>query len=530
MLNRFKEKDELLFVEVQSLMNGNQESYEQVYALSERYIHKIIYDIVRDEHTTEDMMQETYLQIYNKINTLREAKSFYIWAGRIASNLTLRYLQKYRKEFLQEELDDEGEFIFERVVNDHEAFIPETVLDNEEQQRIIAEILDGLSPEQKLTVQYYYFEEMSVGDIAATMGCSEGTVKSRLNYARKSLKTAINTFEVKHDVKLYSLASLPLFYLFFRGIAEGTITLSPEGNADITKSGDANGQNVASPVEAVTSGSSAGTGFLGTIAGKAVLGIAVLAIGAAAVGVVAAGLNREPADVGGNSNTTTELDTENTQPSQDEQSTETGTQDTEVETGNQDAVLEEQIADTLARNQAYRKFLEEHNILAFAIVDINKDGTKEMLVYEYDTGNPSSIVGWNEGKLVVEGGAERPLDGGNVALFYSEETNYVLTAIGEIDGNIEDWGNVGEGTITQVFVEEGVFYGNTHFYSDATGEWRLYSMTTGEDDMATNKETIIALVKERVPNMKKWDEYYEVTAENLDKYLSLDEENIRKEL
>ena len=103
MLNRFKEKDELLFVEVQSLMNGNQESYEQVYALSERYIHKIIYDIVRDEHTTEDMMQETYLQIYNKINTLREAKSFYIWAGRIASNLTLRYLQKYRKEFLQEE-------------------------------------------------------------------------------------------------------------------------------------------------------------------------------------------------------------------------------------------------------------------------------------------------------------------------------------------------------------------------------------------------------------------------------------------
>lgn len=223
--SQYKAKDEQLFAEVQKLMDGNYDSYEQVYELSKKYIYKIINDIVQNHHTTEDMMQETYIQIYNKIGTLREARTFYVWAGRIASNLTLRHLQKYRKEYIQSASgEDDEDFMFDKLENDHEAFIPETVLENEEQQRIIAGIIDELSPEQKLTVQYYYFEEMSVNDIAETMECSTGTVKSRLNYARKSLKDAVNKFEKNNDVKLYSISGLPIFYLVFRAASEGWST------------------------------------------------------------------------------------------------------------------------------------------------------------------------------------------------------------------------------------------------------------------------------------------------------------------
>lgn len=223
--SQYKAKDEQLFAEVQKLMDGKYDSYEQVYELSKKYIYKIINDIVQNHHTTEDMMQETYIQIYNKIGTLRDARSFYVWAGRIASNLTLRHLQKYRKEYIQSASgEDDEDFMFDKLENDHEAFIPETVLENQEQQRIIAGIIDELSPEQKLTVQYYYFEEMSVNDIAETMECSTGTVKSRLNYARKSLKDAVSKFEKSNDVKLYSISGLPIFYLVFRAASEGWST------------------------------------------------------------------------------------------------------------------------------------------------------------------------------------------------------------------------------------------------------------------------------------------------------------------
>ncbi len=293
--SQIKAKDEKLFAAVQKLMDGNFDSYEDVYELSKKYIYKIINDIVQNHHTTEDMMQETYLQIYNKIGTLREARTFYVWAGRIASNLTLRHLQKYRKEFIQSASgEDDEDFMFDKLENDHEAFIPETVLENEEQQRIIAGILEGLSPEQKLTVQYYYFEEMSVGDIANVMECSTGTVKSRLNYARKSLKIAVNEFETTNDVKLYSISGLPIFYFVFKGMSEGAIGVTAGGavvaggvvaegaaasgsGAGLVGSGTAAG-SAAVTTTTVTLATGTTTGFVGTMAGKFAIVAATLVV------------------------------------------------------------------------------------------------------------------------------------------------------------------------------------------------------------------------------------------------------------
>lgn len=263
-LNSYAAKDGKLFMEVKRLKEGNTDAYQNVYELSKNYIYKIINDIVQNHHTTEDLMQETYLQIYRKIDTLNEPTAFYVWAGRIATNLTLRHVQKYRNEvaFAQVAEDEDSGTIFDKAQNDYEEFIPETVLHNAEQQKIIAEILDGLSVEQKLSVQYYYFEEMSVNDIAEEMQCSPGTVKSRLNYARKSLKDAISQFEIKNDVKLYSLASIPVFYFVFRNAAEGLFTGAVMGAGAVATAGGAAG-NIAGSTAA---GTSAGSG---TVAGTA---------------------------------------------------------------------------------------------------------------------------------------------------------------------------------------------------------------------------------------------------------------------
>ena len=70
--NIYESKDMVLFNEVQKMINGNYDSYEQVYELSKKYIYKIINDVVQNHYTTEDLMQETYLQVYRKINTLKE--------------------------------------------------------------------------------------------------------------------------------------------------------------------------------------------------------------------------------------------------------------------------------------------------------------------------------------------------------------------------------------------------------------------------------------------------------------------------
>lgn len=228
----YEQKDAELFWHVEQLKSGNAQSYNRVYELSQKYIYKIINDIVKDHHATEDLMQETYLQIYNKIGSLQEAKAFYVWAGRIATNLTLRHIQKYRKEVLVTE-DEEGgtDFVFDTAAADNECFIPENILMDQEKQRLLGEILDNLSVDQKLSVQYFYYEEMSVRDIAQAMEYSEGTVKSRLNYARKAIKDAVLNLEVKQGTRLYSLSAMPLFLILFRQGAEQAAVAAGVGAA-----------------------------------------------------------------------------------------------------------------------------------------------------------------------------------------------------------------------------------------------------------------------------------------------------------
>lgn len=275
--NLYKDKDEKLFAEVQKLKDGDFSGYDKIYKLSEKYIYKIINDIVKNHHTTEDLMQEAYIQIYNKIGTLQEAKAFYVWAGRIATNLTLRYIQKNSKEVLATP-DEEGDtdFIFEKATDDKEKFIPESVLVDREKQRLLADIIDKLSAEQKFCVQYFYYEEMSVNEIAEVMGCSTGTVKSRLNYARKSIKEAVVELDEKHGTRLYSLASAPLFLIIFRAAAEGLLPIAVAGAASAVSTGGA----------AVSAGVSS-TGSAASMGGASVAGSVASASTVTAAGTIA---------------------------------------------------------------------------------------------------------------------------------------------------------------------------------------------------------------------------------------------------
>ena len=72
-----------------------------------------------------------------------------------------------------------------------ETLTPDKGLDNEETRRMILGLVDALPPEQQMTVLFYYYDEMTVKQIAEAMDISEDTVKSRLNDARRSIAESI---------------------------------------------------------------------------------------------------------------------------------------------------------------------------------------------------------------------------------------------------------------------------------------------------------------------------------------------------
>lgn len=293
-MNNYYEQDEQLYQAVHSLMSGNADSYYTMYDLSIKYIYKIIYDIVKDYHTTEDLVQETYIIIYNKINTLQDARKFYSWAGRIATNLAYRYMQNNKRELLALDSEDgAAEFIFDVATQDNEEFIPENILMDKERQRLLSEIIDGLSVEQKLAVQYFYYEEMSVSEIAEAMGCTTGTVKSRLNYARKAIKAAVIDLAENQGTKLYSLSALPLFYILFRqAVAEFAFAGATAGVTGVVAGTAAGVTNVVAGTTAGATNVVAGVGTeVAATVSKGIFGKIGTSIGAKIVaGVVATSL------------------------------------------------------------------------------------------------------------------------------------------------------------------------------------------------------------------------------------------------
>jgi RNA polymerase sigma factor (sigma-70 family) len=184
---------------VEKLQLGDISAFEIIYNETNNQVYNLLYSYTKNQEASLDLMQETYLTVNSKIGTLKDPHAARSWINRIAINKANRFFEKNKKEIL---LSEEGQDLFETQFEEDEEFLPQEILDSKEKQRIIKDIIDNLPIEQKTAVYLYYFDELSLAEVAEDMECSEGTVKSRLNYARKKIKAEVDTWE-KKGTKLY---------------------------------------------------------------------------------------------------------------------------------------------------------------------------------------------------------------------------------------------------------------------------------------------------------------------------------------
>lgn len=170
---------------------------------------------VKDESLAADITQETFITIFKNINNLNDTVAYPAWSRQITYRHCLQHLKKQNRETTVDENED-GSTVFDTIEEERTDFIPDEKLDKEDFKKTILEIVDNLPEEQRTAVILYYYDELSVKQIAEIQGVSEGTVKSRLNYARKTIKSSVETYEKKHNVKLHSVGVLPLLLWFFK--------------------------------------------------------------------------------------------------------------------------------------------------------------------------------------------------------------------------------------------------------------------------------------------------------------------------
>ena len=276
---------------VEKIKKGDNKSFEKLYKLTEREVWFTCISFLKNETTAQDIMQETYITAFLKIQSLEKSSQIRSWLNRIAVNKCKNYL-KGKGEI---QLDDE---IFEnQAIVDERISIPEEYISDKAKREIILSIMqEVLSDVQYQTVVMHYFNEMTVDEIAEVFECSRGTVLSRLNYSRAKMKTAIEDYENKSGDKLHGVVFVPFFTTIFReqakSLAVPNITIKfPNGQTLATSATKGFATGAKSTVSSIVKATATATVKTKVIA--VVCGATILA-GTSAVGIsILAGCNAE---------------------------------------------------------------------------------------------------------------------------------------------------------------------------------------------------------------------------------------------
>ena len=191
----------------------DQDALAEIYEQSSLAVYKVIKILIKDEDTVYDILQDTYVKAFTRLDQLQDERKLIPWLKVIANNTARDWLKK-RKPVLFTDMsadDESDDFSFAESIEDTRTTLnPEIAMDKKEARRLLLEILDQLPEVQRLVIGMFYYEEMSVRDISTVLGISENTVKSRLVYGRKKIKELVLDLE-KKGTKLYTTAPIVFF-------------------------------------------------------------------------------------------------------------------------------------------------------------------------------------------------------------------------------------------------------------------------------------------------------------------------------
>jgi len=179
---------------------GDSDALQTLYLDIYRSVYFLTLRFVKNPEDAEDITQEVYITVQQKIPELRQPIAFYGWVNQITVNKCNRFMSRQKGISW---IDDEEEFL--SIVDDDPANLPDKALDDEATRKIILEVIDKLPDGQRACVLLYYYAQNTIAQIADMLETNENTVKSRLALARAKIRAALEEKEKKEGIKLWGI-------------------------------------------------------------------------------------------------------------------------------------------------------------------------------------------------------------------------------------------------------------------------------------------------------------------------------------
>ena len=174
---------------IERIQAGDTASFACLLDRYSRLVYSLILRIVRNKEDAEELTQDVFMKVFNKLGSFKGDSSFSTWIYRIAYNTAISEVRKNRPEHLAIE-----ESVMADVSEDEIAGSLGSVGENEQTRRLDA-ALELLSPDERAIVLFFYMEDKAIEDIANITGLSIANVKVKLHRIRKKLFVLLKKME-----------------------------------------------------------------------------------------------------------------------------------------------------------------------------------------------------------------------------------------------------------------------------------------------------------------------------------------------
>ncbi|MEN8204423.1 MAG: RNA polymerase sigma factor RpoE [Pseudomonadota bacterium] len=176
---------------VERVQEGEKQAFDILVLKYQNKITQLVYRYVHDPEEARDVAQEAFIKAYKAIGRFRGDSAFYTWLYRIAINTAKNYLVAGGRRPPKSDIDAQDAEQYEGATGLKEYATPERLLLKDEIQDSIAKAIDELPDELRTAIILRELEGLSYEEIAQTMDCPIGTVRSRIFRARDAIDTRL---------------------------------------------------------------------------------------------------------------------------------------------------------------------------------------------------------------------------------------------------------------------------------------------------------------------------------------------------
>lgn len=210
---------------VRRAQRGDVNALQELYIDSSKSVYYFALKLLRDPHQAEDMTQDVFIAVFTRIHQLQEPAAYYRWLNQVTAHRCTDLLRK-RGELLADSAMEE--YILEQEEEDKH-YLPAEAFDDAEMRRLIVAVIDDLPVNQRVCIYYYYYEQLTILQIAEMLYVNENTVKSRLALARKKIRAELERKNREEGIKLYGVP-LALTPLLMRSLDDFAMTAQTGGS------------------------------------------------------------------------------------------------------------------------------------------------------------------------------------------------------------------------------------------------------------------------------------------------------------